>query len=226
MSEPKIYKPSVYNAPTVYNGGGSNVPHVPTDTYTRLLYLRNKGNAWLKIDINCYGLGTDIVFSLNSYTSSNEKKSIVSNRNNSNDVVQFSKEKEFIINNHSYIEFTNSLNISTYEIITIQTRLNNTRTMVGKISWGTNSQTISKTADGTTSGHYITILNESDNPYNETKRIDLYKVNIYNRYNEMLLELVPAKRTSDGIYGMYDLLNNNFYAFEGQGDLIEGPPVE
>lgn len=225
MIKPTIYNPSIYNGPTIYNNGGSNIPYVPADTYTRLLYLRNKGNAWLKIDIDCYGLGTDIVFSINSYTSSNEQRSIVSNRNNSNDLVQFSKEKEFIINNHTYGEFTGSLNIGTYEVITIQTRLNNTRTMTGTITWGNNSQTITKTADGTTAGHYITILNESDNIFNETKRIDLYKVNIYNRYNEMLLELLPCKRISDDMYGMYDLLNNNFYPFEKQEDLIEGPPI-
>ena len=44
--------------------------------------------------------------------------------------------------------------------------------------------------------------------------------------NDILVRnLIPARRNSDNVVGMYDLVNNTFYTNEGTGNFIAGPVV-
>ena len=43
---------------------------------------------------------------------------------------------------------------------------------------------------------------------------------------QLLRDFVPCKRNSDGELGMYDLVNNAFYANAGSGEFIAGPVIE
>lgn len=51
----------------------------------------------------------------------------------------------------------------------------------------------------------------------------VFSFKMYDRTNDSLVRnLIPAKRTSDDALGMYDLVNNEFYANAGSGAFIAG----
>ena len=50
----------------------------------------------------------------------------------------------------------------------------------------------------------------------------IYYVKIYDD-GVLILDMIPARRKSDGAIGMYDKLNGNFFANSGTGDFIAGP---
>ena len=212
--------PSVYKSPSVYKtaGGGGGLP----PQYTKLLYVRNKGNAWVKIDKAINGLGVDAVIALNSY-SSNNSVGFLANRGSSNDVLYISDTKNFSWNNASY-SGSQQLNASLYEQIFIKGRANGTNTVNVTVGYGVNTYSFSVAAATYNRGNYIVLLRETDNPFADSKRLDFYSSKIYDRTNELMLDLVPCKNSSNE-YGVFDFVDNLFYKFESQGDIIPGPEI-
>lgn len=51
---------------------------------------------------------------------------------------------------------------------------------------------------------------------------NLYELKIYTD-DVLLFSGIPAKRKSDGVVGMYDLVTKNFFTNQGTGNFIEGP---
>ena len=52
----------------------------------------------------------------------------------------------------------------------------------------------------------------------------IYYMRLYND-NNLVREFIPAKRKSDNVVGMYDLVNNKFYINNGSGSFIAGEEV-
>ncbi len=52
----------------------------------------------------------------------------------------------------------------------------------------------------------------------------VYSVKLWNG-NTLVRDFVPARRESDGVLGMYDLANNQFYTNAGTGEFTAGPVV-
>lgn len=50
----------------------------------------------------------------------------------------------------------------------------------------------------------------------------MYNVKIYNN-NELIRHFIPAKRLSDSVVGMYDLISNTFFTNSGTGSFVAGP---
>jgi len=50
-----------------------------------------------------------------------------------------------------------------------------------------------------------------------------YAVSIYDSSDALIGSLVPCKRNSDSVIGMYDTLNGTFYVNKGSGTFVEGP---
>ena len=220
-----IYKPSIYKGNGIYNngagGGGGGLP----DDYIELLYLRNKSNAWLKIEKSFVGWGVELVFALNGYSSSSEENEFFSHRGDSNDIMSLFSDKTFTVNNHTYTTPYSLSSLNNYEQVSINLTQNNTTTISGHIQYGSTSIDVSRPSNGYTNGTYITLFRGSDNPFGKSKRLDLYKVKIFDKENVMQLDLVPAKRSLDGYLGFFDKLTNTFYACEGQPNLEAGPEV-
>ena len=66
---------------------------------------------------------------------------------------------------------------------------------------------------------------------NDNNTINKGKVKIYNfKLKEgstpsVIQNLVPARRNSDGVLGMYDTVSNTFFTNKGTGEFIAGPMV-
>jgi hypothetical protein len=41
----------------------------------------------------------------------------------------------------------------------------------------------------------------------------------------LIKSLIPARRISDNILGLYDIINNQFYTNAGSGEFIAGPTL-
>lgn len=50
----------------------------------------------------------------------------------------------------------------------------------------------------------------------------MYNAKIYNN-NELIRHFIPAKRLSDSVVGMYDLISNTFFTNRGTGSFVAGP---
>jgi len=55
--------------------------------------------------------------------------------------------------------------------------------------------------------------------------IRIYSYQLYNT-NSLILNLIPARRNSDGIIGMYDTVSGQFFTNSGMGEFIVGPDVD
>lgn len=224
--EPTIYKPSIYKGAGIYKigaeGGGGGLP----DTYGQLLYLRNKGDAWVKIPATIYGWGVEMIFALNSRSSGSNSEEFFSHRGDSNDILSITNsDKRLDVNNHAYGTSYTLSSLNNFEQVKIDIKQNDSSRITGKIYYSTNEINVDVTSDGRTNGTYVTIFRGSDNPFGSSKRLDIYYLKVFNTQQELCLDLVPAKRQSDGFFGFYDKLTNNFYACEGQNDLEAGPII-
>lgn len=78
----------------------------------------------------------------------------------------------------------------------------------------------SKTFTGYTDGYNNTVFYGNG-------RYGQYMVYSYKLYNgsTLIRDFVPAKRSSDGVLGLYDLVTNAFYVNAGTGEFIAGPVV-
>lgn len=66
-------------------------------------------------------------------------------------------------------------------------------------------------------------LNSSRNPFRWTNsKFYYFKIKIN---DELVRDLVPAKRDSDSVYGVYDLINDVFYTSPNGNNFIGGEPV-
>lgn len=90
------------------------------------------------------------------------------------------------------------------------------------------------TANSTPSGFstnlsfYMFVQHESSGAYhlNDTKTI--YSCKIWSTANctgTLVRDFIPARRNSDSVLGMYDLVTNTFYTNAGSGTFIAGPDV-
>lgn len=55
-------------------------------------------------------------------------------------------------------------------------------------------------------------------------KVKLYYFNILEN-NELVKELIPARRVIDNVLGLYDIINNKFIVNKGSGSFIAGPEV-
>ena len=68
-------------------------------------------------------------------------------------------------------------------------------------------------------------LQWSDGHKAEVKRLKIYRFRIFSgdENGTLLSDLVPAQRKSDDVIGLYDILNNNFFPTNQQGEYDIGP---
>lgn len=85
-----------------------------------------------------------------------------------------------------------------------------------------NSQTVSASFTQTRTALIFSWRNEGASPVNSKSRIFSFTVT---RSKAKYCELVPAKRDSDGVLGMYDIVRNTFLTNSGTGTFIAGPAV-
>ena len=95
------------------------------------------------------------------------------------------------------------------------------------INDGTHTETQTLTDYTFSDPHTLYIFGLNHNGAVETAsmiNMKLYYFKIYDYDTEALLrDFVPRRRTSDGAVGLYDKVNDAFYANVGEGDFIAGP---
>ena len=85
-------------------------------------------------------------------------------------------------------------------------------------------QKISSTSSATSSAVSIKISRRGDgNASYSNGSGRFFEVKIWN--NQLSADLRPAKRDSDGVIGMYDLVSRTFKTNSGSGSFIAGPPL-
>lgn len=85
-----------------------------------------------------------------------------------------------------------------------------------------NSQTVSASFTQTRTALIFSWRNEGASPVNSKSRIFSFTVT---RSGSKYCDLVPAKRDSDGVLGMYDIVRNTFLTNSGTGSFVAGPSV-
>lgn len=85
-----------------------------------------------------------------------------------------------------------------------------------------NSQTVSASFTQTRTALIFSWRNEGAAPVNSKSRIFSFTVT---RSGAKYCELVPAKRDSDSVLGMYDIVRNTFLTNSGTGTFVAGPAV-
>ena len=85
-----------------------------------------------------------------------------------------------------------------------------------------NSQTVSDSFTQTRTALIFSWRNEGAAPVNSKSRIFSFTVT---RSGAKYCELVPAKRDSDRVLGMYDIVRNKFLTNSGSGSFVAGPSV-
>lgn len=83
-----------------------------------------------------------------------------------------------------------------------------------------NSQTVSASFTQTRTALIFSWRNEGASPVNSKSRIFSFAVT---RSGVKYCELVPAKRDSDSVLGMYDVVRNTFLTNAGTGSFVAGP---
>jgi hypothetical protein len=51
----------------------------------------------------------------------------------------------------------------------------------------------------------------------------LYRGKIYDNTNHLMRDFIPARRKSDNVLGLYDIITNTFYINSGTGTFVAGP---
>lgn len=75
------------------------------------------------------------------------------------------------------------------------------------------------------SGNNLFLFRDNSNKYPFPSAQRVYGAWLKRDNNDLVLNLVPARRNSDNVVGMYDLVNNTFYTNGGAGAFIAGPEV-
>ena len=73
---------------------------------------------------------------------------------------------------------------------------------------------------------YLCALNEVDGSANDTGNFRIYSFNLYEgSYANPVRSFVPARQKSNGLVGLYDLVNNRFYSSANNNNFVAGPQV-
>lgn len=233
MSEPTIYKPSIYNGNGVYkngaSGGGGGGGIVP-DEYEELEYL----------EINRNNGGANFIATLNTFSNADKDFSIIVEFDGVNEDYQ----KNLI--KFSAQAWSSSPGFS----IDYVNRTDNTRTIYSRNNGGDYYTPIYTTNDYTNKVKFSIKNNNFDITYSDGRKTVLTTnyassnfsnmflftdrtnpgeyYQFWGKFYEMevngVLKLVPVKRKLDGVIGLFDLVSQVFItANYGQSNIIAGP---
>lgn len=212
MSEQKIYKPSIYNASTVYNtgagGGGGGGGYLP-EGYKKITYLETDGTSCAEYTldsiINCGAkqMNINICFATDLNAANLQNFNVFSTFDENNIGNEFSfrlrNDGNIIPYFVSVTSYGLSVNFSPKNTIT---NFKNTDTQL-VTNWGSRSIA---------------------NVKNQIKKIKVFSVGTYARpmrlldsfildasTNKVVFTILPCIEIESGIYGFFDLIGNKFY---------------
>lgn len=184
---------------------GGNV----SETYTRLTYVECTGEQYIDLG---YTLKEDDVINV-SYISTSQSSSdkTLFGAYDGNNAVWMS-----LYGNSAYIRFGSS----TSTTVSNATSKYDATIKKGAYALGTSSGTLTYVAM-TTQSLAIFALNSSGDVYNMAS-CRCMKFTITDGSGEVIIELFPCKRDSDGRIGMLDVVSGTFYASSSDVELIGG----
>jgi hypothetical protein len=193
------------------------------DGYTRLAYLTGDGAAYIDLGISLTqddefeldfimpssSISTQNIFGYRNSASSNAMTAMIASTNNAF-VTDF--------NNSDYSPYRLLTNISastSYKVITNK----NSRALYQGDTLVDSNTTVC--GDTITTGNVLVFNIDGSPAYTNKFTGSISRVIVKNRIN-----LIPVKRNSDGVLGMYDTINNQFYTNAAEtGAFIAGPEI-
>ena len=194
-----------------YVPGPSRLP----SGYTELEYIESTGTQYIDTGINgtaCYGF--ELVFKPKETT---QYESILSGVLDNATLGYYASAAATYLRHRGSEIFINGTVLSdSFNTITLQ---NNTI----KINGTTKANVTTTNAWATSSGNIILCNNTSLSRYAKLycKSLILYGQD----QTTKLCNFIPARRNSDSVLGMYDLVNNTFHTNAGSGTFVAGPEV-
>ena len=209
MSEPTIYKPSIYNGNGVYNnGGGGGGGDLPAE-YEQCNYIESDGTAYLYAQIS--HAQTNTLRSMSAKYSP-----VVKNDNN--------KYLFFAVRNYGFGGYS-AFGVQNTDLLFV---------VSGQIFGDSNSEYLNFVeqkmigSSGTTiSSNYTTDKVLGNNILQSFDRVYLFRfpdegtisagkffgAKFRNENeNKDIIDFIPAKRISDGVYGVWENVGKNFYS--------------
>lgn len=119
-------------------------------------------------------------------------------------------------------DYDTNRSLSTNTIYELTEEITTAGTCKVTFNWSTTTHNYSGTI-ATNKNFYIFCNNETWNP-GSFWRDRLYYLKLYEQWI-LVRDFVPCYRKSDGVIGLYDLVNNNFYTNAGSGTFTKGPNV-
>ena len=199
--------------------------------YTVLEYITSDGNQYIDTGVlGRAGLKSDITLSFNNLVGTNaDDFGILGARRytettTSNNNTHY--ERIYLLHYyngfaHGYGMYYNSLiRLSNNKKYTTHTELNIGEQFVNVDGNNITNTTYTDTHDiGLTL--YLFAINQDGSPYYKSS-INLFHCKIYDENDNLIRDFLPVMRNSDGELGLYDIVNNVFYANQGTGAFTTG----
>jgi hypothetical protein len=218
-------KPTSYNVNDVWvlntgetckYGGDSNSTNILPDGYTQLEYLEGTGTQYINTNFTpnqntrvvCTAIfkvetTTNFMFGARTSSSSNNFSFVGSISSGSYSTQYGAEAKSF------------STAYNTSDIFSVDKNKNTTTLIFNN---GSTAITTNTSANFTTPGSmFLFACNENGTVKYGRSRI--YSCKIYDN-GVLIRDFVPCSRNSDGLYGMYDVVNNQFYSNAGSGQFL------
>ena len=184
--------------------------------YTQLEYIESTGTQY--IDTGVLPSYTDCVYSKLFVTSVDTQYRALFGASPDGESYRF-----YVSAGNGVVWFANSscggTNILLNKLANVEVCLTPQETGTLKVTTENNSITKS-TAVRLSSGHSIKLFTR--NTTEPRSKLKLYSFVLKRDLNDTILNLIPARRNSDGKLGMYDTVSNTFFTNQGSGEFI-GP---
>lgn len=211
-----------YNSDVVTNNV-HNIDYEKIDSYTRIPYVRTDGRQKIVFDYTpktTTEIRLDIKLTENSLTqtTNTQNRNIIgqngtdSNKFNVNFGSALAQYKQI----YYWVDKGSDISPSRYKNYDVVTNRSIMTVKSGEATFQGETITVeTKTSDNQVS---MVLLGTNSGTFNkyDTK---IYSFQVYES-DELIMSLIPAKRNSDNVIGLYDVLNNDFYTSNGSYGFI------
>ena len=221
--QPRMYnQPSVYNAQSVYNQGGGGTPPPLPDTYTRLTGVRFRDRTYVRTNFRFNS--TQYIEADLSYTpkTSESFNALFGARISNNYGDQYTIYGRYYSDNDIYLESGHRVSnrVMSYPNYRILIYASKYKIIVKKQSTDEVVADVSLNITWNQCQSDLCIGATTDNNW-QTSWMDLFGFAVKDlATDENLLYMIPCTRDSDGVVGLYDVINNIFYSSYFSSQLI------
>lgn len=187
------------------------------DGYTQLEYIQSSGTQYINTGFKSPSSGLKIALSFEYIADHSEETLFGCQKNGVYSICPYGKPEFYVGNTAKLAGYASELN-TRYNLI-VEAKNNKLTTIWNDISY---TETYSGTLESTQDIYLF--ANHIDNSVGQIVSIKLYGCSIYDN-DIMIRNFVPCKNPN-GVVGLYDSVNSQFYQNAGSGTFTDGPEVE